>query len=197
MMLFRCLVNPEFTTNESFDKVCWKPAFLWHLVRADNSLRVDLYMRLTRWIADICKSKLELWFFRLILRCMCDDLGLILQTQTCKGGDVGLHAFDWRSLFLDLKSLNLRVNDQLAHFDLGQSWLKLLRRPRGLDQLMKRLSVWAEIARETQLIELMGDLDVLCHCMATPVDKALQTSKGLYEFWHLTIFWSALAALKA
>ena len=98
-------------------------------------------MSLTRWIAAICKSKLELWFFKLILRSMCDDLGLILQTQTCKGGDVGLHAFNRRSLFLNLKPLNLRVNDQLAHFDLGQSWLKLLRRPCRLNQMMKRFGV--------------------------------------------------------
>lgn len=100
-------------------------------------------MRLIRCNADICKSELELWLIKLILilRCMCDDLSLILQTQTCKGGDMGLHAFNWRGLFLDLKPLNLRVNNQLAHFDLGQSWLKLLRRPRSLDQLMERLGV--------------------------------------------------------
>ena len=54
---------------------------------------------------------------------------------------MGLHTFNWRGLFLDLKPLNLRVNNQLAHFDLGQSWLKLLRRPRSLDQLMERLGV--------------------------------------------------------
>ena len=90
---------------------------------------------------------------------------------------MGLHAFNWRGLFLDLKPLNLRVNDQLAHFDLGQSWLKLLRRPRSLDQLMERLGVRAEVPWEAQLVELMRDLDVLCHCMATPVDKALQSCK--------------------
>ena len=72
---------------------------------------------------------------------MCDDLRLILKTQTCEGGDMDLCAFNWRRLFLDLKPLDLRVDDQLTDFDLGQSWLKLLRRPSGLDHLMKRLGV--------------------------------------------------------
>ena len=89
----------------------------------------------------ICESKLELRLLSLILARVCDDLSLILQTETCKGRNMGLRAFNWWCLFLDLEPLNLRVNDQLTHFDLRQPRLKLLRRPSGLDQLMERLGV--------------------------------------------------------